>query len=775
MYKIILSVFLLVIFVSASEAKDFRITANGKPLVEVVIDDTNVEAMKTTVTELKRWIKEISGASLKVSKVGGETNSPIIRLSFLPDTLDLFPKDREKLKNNDGYAVRLKDNVLYIIGTSPKGVMNGVFRSLTANTGIIWARPAKGGTFFKKNPDIVFTKTDYIEIPAFSWRGWMITGPIDNTIVEGCEWIVRNGGNWLNQSGGGGNRVTEKYGMISQAGGGHNLNTTYISEKKYYDSNPDFFPLIKGKRMRPSEKILRSQICFANKKMQAAFIVELDRLIERNPGIRTFCINIEDNFDCCECPKCTAPIKLADGTTLKVGDKRFYSTLYYLFLNKIARHVKSKVKGGQINSLAYFFTEMPPAIRIEDNIIIVFAPIQRNMKFPLNHPENKVNNKYLEGWLKQTRNVVLRDYYGLQVEFPRPVDVIAVADFRYMYKFGANQHYSEISFDGPPTSDRGLAGRNGTLIWDYSAPFFYVINEAMWHPELDAHEVRNNFIRKVYGDAAPEMIEFYRLIEQEWNNVKGVSLYNDDPHCLWIRYVVNRNISDKLLQLLDKALAKKLDPRIEKTLKDIQDNIKSETAVCAISYKAIKVKGKVVFDEDFQSGEWLNAMPTDDFYLIRTKNPADLNTTVKIICDDKNLYLGVKCSDVPGKTFVSAPAGTSRDKWISNTDKFELFVSGKDSKIYQFIIDPDGNIYDSCNGDAKWNGKFKMQQKKQNGKWSLMLTIPFSELGYSTMPQDASNLMMLRYCYSEKGRGKIFAWKRGFPNVPETYGKLFIK
>ena len=79
-----------------------------------------------------------------------------------------------------------------------------------------------------------------------------------------------------------------KHGIVMEYGGGHNLTGLYITEKKYFDKHPDFFPMKDGERVRPGSRRYRTQLCFTNPAMTKAFIAELDQRIRENPQFTTY-------------------------------------------------------------------------------------------------------------------------------------------------------------------------------------------------------------------------------------------------------------------------------------------------------------------------------------------------------------------------------------------------------------------------------------------------------------------------------------------------------
>ena len=238
---------------------------NGKPAAEIVISAKADETVTAAAEELQLWIEKISGAKLPIVRQEQPGKAQIV----LDPTAKNFPADKAKFKGNDGYSVREKDGRVYLNAGCSKGVLNGVFRMLYKNTDIIWARPdTEIGTVFTKNPDLTLTKTDYIDIPAFRLRGWQMSRTNQSA---GNFWQMRNGTNWCVAPF---DRfpLKAKYGYEMEYGGGHNIVHRYITEKKYFQSHPEFFPMKDGQRMRPEAIKNSVQLCFTNQEMIKTFI-----------------------------------------------------------------------------------------------------------------------------------------------------------------------------------------------------------------------------------------------------------------------------------------------------------------------------------------------------------------------------------------------------------------------------------------------------------------------------------------------------------------------
>ncbi|MBP5640019.1 MAG: hypothetical protein J6X55_11110, partial [Victivallales bacterium] len=263
---------LLTVLLSFALQAGFVVTENGVPKAEIIVSETPEKPIAAAAEELQLWIREISGAELPILARPEKLPQRIILHAGVVAN-DAFAAEIAQLKDTNGYAIRQKDSDLYLIGATPKGVLNSVYKLLFDNTDIIWARPnVEFGTLFTQKPSLDFTKTDCIDIPKFKMLGWQFPyGTQKNELL----WSVRNRSNWTNMSWSS-NPLNDTYGMFEEAYFGHNINGIYIKGSKYYKDHPEFFPLINGRRVDPSSRRHLTQLCFTNKEMIAAFIKDFD-------------------------------------------------------------------------------------------------------------------------------------------------------------------------------------------------------------------------------------------------------------------------------------------------------------------------------------------------------------------------------------------------------------------------------------------------------------------------------------------------------------------
>ena len=787
---------LCVLLMSFALCGALPLARNGKPAAQIVLPSGSDETLGLAAEELQTWIFKISGAKLPVVNSVSATQAQII----LDPASTQFPDDAAQFNGNDGYSVRQKGNKVYINAGKSKGVLNGVYRMLFKNSDIIWARPnPEFGTVYSTDANFTLKNTDYIDIPKYILRGWQI----NSRSVSDNWWQIRNATNWnsLDHK----NRLKHKWGTIMEFGGGHNIVGKYIREKKYFRTHPEFFPLKNGKRMRPSEHKASVQLCFTNAEMVKAFIKELDALVKANPQYTTYRIMIEDNYNLCECEACMKDIVIPEDmrfgkkapspvgisavakpkaaapaaaenpdddavVTVGVKDKAFRSTQFFIFLNQIGRHFKTHYPGKRILTFAYIFTVIPPKCKLEDNIDISFCPIGKNSKYPLTAPQSKRTMDQFMRWTKITRNVTWREYFGLCGDFPRPIDVIALADWKYAHQYGVIRTYSEMRAD--------RMGRNNiTNSWDTNSLYFWVITQGCWDPYQDVKALRMEFLNRVYGaEAAPHIAEYYRLIEEQWFKLPGSSKWNDVPTTNWQNYVIHTGIGNACRAALKRAEGK-VKPNGRKHFELLKANLEKHLAF-EVSKVVIATRtgGKPDFDPDFNSASWTGARIADQFFWNTSLKPHPDRTEVRVLYDDNNIYIGLKCEvqDVKKMLYRKYVKG---EKVFPYGEGFEIFLVGNwKSKINfaQIATDPAGNRYFGGRR-IKWQNQCRIT----DSGWSALITIPWTELNCTPGTVKSLPAQFIRQYMKPKKPGMapwraaiMFSGKR---RIQKTFTKIEFK
>ncbi len=150
-------------------------------------------------------------------------------------------------------------------------------------------------------------------------------------------------------------------------------------------------------------------------------------------------------------------------------------------------------------------------------------------------------------------------------------------------------------------------------------------------------------------------------------------------------------------------------------------------------------------------------------------SPSETPTQIKLLYDDKNIYIAFECDD---------PRGAK-----GKGESIEIFMDllGIGSPYYQFIFDADGNKYNyrSTEGKHEWDWKADWKVATKNnpeGGWTAEVAIPFS-----VMPESkevaAINSLKMNFCRNYSGGPELhLSWApvNGTFLEPENFGTVFF-
>lgn len=157
-----------------------------------------------------------------------------------------------------------------------------------------------------------------------------------------------------------------------------------------------------------------------------------------------------------------------------------------------------------------------------------------------------------------------------------------------------------------------------------------------------------------------------------------------------------------------------------------------------VSIKAVKTTEKITIDGRLDEPAWQDAELVTDFFRVEPvqggtiKNP----TQVRILYDDKNLYVGVFALDSLGKKGIRIQ-DLSRDFNGPENDTFGVQLDAQNTKQYSvsFQTTPYGNQQDvqnfnDNNRDEDWNALWSVRTQRTAKGWYAEYAIPFKSIRY---------------------------------------------
>lgn len=685
--------------------------------------------------ELQHWTKSITG---KAPALLAEPSKAKTRKIFVGSSrANLFADDLKKLKGTDGFAIRTRDNNIYVFSDNPRGTLYGVYALLERNTDIIWPRPNPDfEAIFTKTPRIDFADADVLSIPVFKDRFISKAGTGNFR-----EWQGRNGLNSPHTLHTGNSYFAWQRGAQLGYGGSYH---TWLSRGGAL-SDEKVLPLVDGKR----DKSRWRQPCYTYHGTAEGIAAGIRKALQALPGMEMEYLHttISDNWSVCGDPGCLAPILLPNGqkletTTTDSGkNPLFFSTRNFMMLNKVAENLKKDYPNIKINTHAYIFTAEPPAVPIDSAIIAEYAayPTQ-NVRYPILDGQGQNLGNYtkdmwkrrFEGWGKIKAGELGTFGYYYPDGFNAVADT-AAADFRALANFKAVEAHTE----GFPSTD----GEKLTA-WDADGIEKWVIAKLMWDPSQDPEALRKEYIRRVYHGAEKEMTEFYGLIRKAWHEAPENVFINchTSRSAVYQQIIVDQGIENNLSQLLSKAEKTASTPQSKKL---VQRHIAYFGNLGATLGRIPVPHVPEAADEwrDLSSPHWEKASVVEDFMKVQSsqryakKTPADYPTTVRVMHDNKNLYVRFDGRDgnMARQVVPNKPAG----EVFPNGDRFELLLRSSPRQYYYFAMGPGGHYYSNPHGStySAFKEEWTTFLNKEADSWTGVFSIPLSPFGSEGLPE----------------------------------------
>ncbi len=713
---------------------------------------------RLAATELARHVKLITG---KAMPIVSEPSSRVgVKIHIGKALASAFTNDLQALAGSDGFAVRRNANNIYIFGAKPAGALYGVYAFLEANSDIIWFRPDPDfGTVFSPQAELKFATANWRSRPVFPNRWW-----------GSGLWPGRNraNGSWL---------ATEpldfqqyrrkELGQALMAG--NVIRHGFLFPWKYGASNPEFFVMKDGVR-QPE----RGNVCFTSVAGREALIAEARQLLAQAPEDVTVYLScsIDDTWDSCECPTCREPIPLPGGLQLHsstlepVGDQEFRSTQFYRYMNAVGEALRKDYPDIKILTLAYIFTAALPRVPLDESIVPMFAPYPTaDMRFGLLGQRGAMEMSpeswglRFERWLAECPrgNMMMFEYYfpAYFALFGEP----AADNLRALAKAGGR---GIISMTLADDQDKALEtwGTNANM-WDVNAMEQWIICRLLWDPEQDVAQLRKEFLRRTYREAAPIMAEFYRLYAEKWFDptlARFFHCHSSGPEVIE-SLMIKTKIDKTLRALLKSAEAKAVHPNSRKQIAHMAAVFDAQVAELGlISVPFVDSTAQALREPN--SPHWLKAVAVERFrnfdIPLNNENLFAQKTSVRLMHDKQDLFFRVEAHGKrpPGqRPLPPSNSRTAPPEAYALGERFELFFETSKGRV-ALAFSPDGKTSDMRNWEASFDSGWSVKCAKNLSGYVAVGRIPLASIS-----DDGSNCKMVLIRVDPDGKEGFFSSK----------------
>jgi hypothetical protein len=190
--------------------------------------------------------------------------------------------------------------------------------------------------------------------------------------------------------------------------------------------------------------------------------------------------------------------------------------------------------------------------------------------------------------------------------------------------------------------------------------------------------------------------------------------------------------------------------------------------------QATRITEKITIDGLPDEAAWEKA-PVAQYFITgypRQGAKATYDTQVRLLYDDKNIYISARCDFPPGKKLLQVQ-DMRRDFSYSNNELFEILIDPfKNPRlpVMTFCVTPYGTQMDIMHYadqsyDYKWDAVWQAASKMQDHSWTTEVAIPFSSLRY---PKDATE-WSINFARNIRNIGETNGWSPWPQAYSETY------
>ncbi len=488
---------------------------------------------KTAIQEMTDYLARRIGD--KTLSIGGKT--PV---TFQIGDTELAHEQKclSSEMEDERWIIRSIGDQILINGGGTRGVLYAAYHFLEDFCDIHWWSDYE--EYVPETSSLTLDTLNATGKPAFLYRDIYRThrGP------DSVRTAVRNR---LNRDGGEGLALisTELGGSFTYGSPSHaHTFDRYIPFEKFGKDHPEFFSLVKGKRIGGQTQ---GQLCLTNPELKQLFLSQILKNIKQDKEIaekkgclppRIYEVSMNDNRNICTCEQCNAEV-----------EKYNPSGHYLNFVNWIAGEVSKTYPDIYISMLAYFYNEPPPkgGARAADNVIVKLCDTRTNQAASILEKDNKVFLDFLTSWKNYAKNLFIWDYAIIYTNVTG-------------YPFASEFHYGDLYRTYYENNVMGI-------FWEHERPHladfyelkFFLETKLFEDPYQDVKKLINLFMDRYYGAAAEYILAYRHAIDDARKKNDGfISWF---PPAAAFHYLTKDDIA-KCQSLFDKAEAAVADDKV---------------------------------------------------------------------------------------------------------------------------------------------------------------------------------------------------------------------
>lgn len=466
----------------------YKLCENGESNFHIVNHQYSDETVRYACSELQKYILRATNTVIPYFSDRCPQRGPEIRIGA---DVRNETKQEENL-HSEGFVIRGDGENITITGKTSRGVLYGVYRFLEIFLGFRCF--TKDIETIDEHDTFEIELTEIREEPAFDFRDAYFRNAFDG------DFCAKN-------------KLNSSLGDISKAKGGrmkwfnfHHSFCDLVPEREYFETHPEYFSEIDGKRTRDS------QLCLTNPDVLKIAEKTLRKWIKENPECVVFSVAQNDNPLRCQCGKCKALEKEEESPAGPVIH----------FVNKLADLIKEDYPHILLHTFAYMYSvPAPKKVIARDNVIVRLCSIDCRFDKPFEvlaktNPDGSESEfvNALKDWKSHAKQLYVWDYAVNFENYLQP--------FIHFHTLKENIRFFKKTGVKGLLEQGNFAYGGGASCDDLKA---YIISRLLWNPDTDIDDEMKRFFTAVYGKKSGKYIEEYVTLMEEACACARLSIY----------------------------------------------------------------------------------------------------------------------------------------------------------------------------------------------------------------------------------------------------------
>ncbi len=483
-------------------AAEVQIVKGGKSDYVITMTTNPTDQQILAANELQKYIKQMSGAELKVV-VSDQKTDRSIGVYAPQSQLVIVPKEQCQI-HSDGGQIRL-------IGAGEgRNILYATYQFLES-IGCRFLAPQldhyqSSAEFIPKKRDISFDGIDRNEKPVLAYRKLYVEEGHSHDITnlkQMAEWMPKVGYNVLvvptNYQGAGKVKWDNwrvdltpelKKRDITIEVGGHgyqNFINAEMEDGTLFKKHPEWFGQdAKGNR-RPEKSYV---FCTSNPDAVAYLTNNVVTYVKDRPEIQIFDFWPPDGAKWCECDQCK-----------KLGTPSDRQAILVNHVREAAQSVRPDLR---LEIIAYHTALLPPEhVKLDPSVLVDFCPISQHFDVQINDPNDAQNAEFvsaLKSWRGNfTGDISIYSYYRKYAWESLPAIIPH-------YMQNDLQWYASVRVQGVST----YAEPGDWFTYELN---HYALAKLAWNPKADVDAIEKEFIEARYQSSAPAAMEAVKTLE----------------------------------------------------------------------------------------------------------------------------------------------------------------------------------------------------------------------------------------------------------------------